>query len=414
MAFFNSLLTKVMAQCSDKLIMETMTAADAIFSATTPSSMQYDNLAGMALGRAIDAYAKGNHETAIREFKRTISLSPYSDNALSAFEYLADAYENSGRTEEAVKTLEQAITVFPSADGLHVNLGNMLFAQDKYTEALDQYLLAVKKNGTVSQNYYSAGQAYLALEQYGDAEGQFKKVIALSPHEASGYYALGQTYRKTGRYDEAEEMLNKALTIDRNLADAHYELGLLYTASDQTEAAQNQLNILYELDENLYTELSEKMFENSKPQFLMAYILNLNLASGPGTQVSTLDASLQTPGSIKSYTLNFAFDKGMDPLSVQNITNWSISRSADASKGGYYNWGLEIPSTEISVSPLPMYVVYDQEKMLAQVTFAIGQNAAGNGTIDLSHLVFKFKGTDVYGNAMDASADEYSGVSRIV
>jgi tetratricopeptide (TPR) repeat protein len=394
--------------------MDTMTAADAIFSATSPAAAQYDNLAGIALGRGIDAFSLGNYDTAIREFKRTLSLSPYSDNALSAFEYMANAYEKSGRTEEALKTLQQAVTVFPSADGLHLNLGNLLFAQDKYTEALDQYLLAVKKNGTVSQNNYSAGQAYLALGQYNEAEGQFKRVIALSPREASGYYALGQTYRKAGRYDEAETMLNRALAIDHGLVDAQYELGLLYTQSGQTEAAQAQLEILADLDEGLYTELENDMFENAKPKFLMAYITNLNLAAGPGTEVATLDASLQGPGSLKTYTLNFIFDKPMDPASVQSSLNWSISRSADVSKGGYYNWGMEIPATEVSVSPMPLYVVYDQEKLLAQVTFAITQNAAGNGTIDLSHLKFQFLGTDVYGNRMDAAADEYSGVSRIV
>ena len=39
---------------------------------------------------------------------------------------------------------------------------------------------------------------------------------------------------------------------------------------------------------------------------------------------------------------------------------------------------------------------------------------SGNGTIDLSHLVFKFKGTDEYGNVMDTAADEYNRISKIV
>ncbi len=61
-----------------------------------------------------------------------------------------------------------------------------------------------------------------------------------------------------------------------------------------------------------------------------------------------------------------------------------------------------------------MSVVYDPSSLTAKVTFSITQNATGNGTIDLSHLVFTFKGTDEYGNVMDTAADEYNRISKIV
>ncbi|NTU50443.1 MAG: hypothetical protein HGA87_06160, partial [Desulfobulbaceae bacterium] len=52
--------------------------------------------------------------------------------------------------------------------------------------------------------------------------------------------------------------------------------------------------------------------------------------------------------------------------------------------------------------------------MILGVTFSITQNSTGDGTIDLSHIVFKFKGVDVDGNSMDTYRDEYSGFSKIV
>lgn len=407
-------LLKVSRNYSDNHYMETYTAADLLFSATTPTVAMMDNIAGGALGRGIDAFTAKNYDMAVREFRRAVSLSPYSDNALKAFEYMANAFIRSGKTSEATKTYRQAIKVFPSADGLNLSLGNLLFSEGEYEEAVEQYQIAVRKNTAVGQNFYALGQGYLTLKRYDEAEAQFKRVIQMSPQDSGGYYALGQTYRMAGRYEEAQVQLEKALRLEKDFANAHYELGMLYAEQQQIAKAQAELNILDDYNSEFYADLQNTITANSAPRFLVAYINNLNLASGPGTKVSSLDPSLATPGASKSYTMSFLFDKNMDAAAIQNIANWNISRSSGPDTGGLYNWGMKLPSTEINLNPMPVSVVYDPELLTAKVTFKITQNASGDGTIDLSHLVFKFRGTDIYGNAMDTAKDQYNRFSKIV
>ncbi|MBN1548834.1 MAG: tetratricopeptide repeat protein [Syntrophaceae bacterium] len=394
--------------------MEINTAADLLFSATMPTTAMMENIAGSALGRGIDALMAKDYNTAIREFRHSISLSPFSDNALSAFEYMAKALEGSGKTQQAITTYKQAIDVFPSADGLNLALGNLLYSENRYEEALAQYATAVRKNNAVSQNFYSLGQGYLALGRYDEAEAQFKKVIQMSPQDSGGYYALGQAYRMVGRYDEAKTQLDKALSIEKDSDNAHYELGMVYALQQQISKAQAELAILKENDSSFFTDLQYTINENSAPRFILAYVNGLNLASAPGTQVSSLDPSLAEPGASKNFTMTFVFDKDMDLASVQNIANWNISRSVSIETGGFYNWGRQIPETEISLSPMPLNVAYDPDLLTAKVTFKIAQNDSGNGTIDLSHLVFKFGGEDIYGNAMDTAKDQYNSFSAIV
>ena len=62
--------------------MGSIIAADYLFSSTLPSVAQYDSLSAGALGRGIDKYMAKDYAGAIREFRRCIALSPYSDNAL--------------------------------------------------------------------------------------------------------------------------------------------------------------------------------------------------------------------------------------------------------------------------------------------------------------------------------------------
>jgi tetratricopeptide (TPR) repeat protein len=388
-------------------------SADAFFSATMPSSTQYESLSSGALVRGIDAYTAEDYSTAIREFRRTIALFPNSDNALKAFEYLATAQVKNGQTAEAENTYKQAIKAFQTDDSLNLHLGNIYFSEGRYSEALEQYSTAVKKNPAESQNFYSLGQGYLALGRYSEAEEQFKKVIQLSPQDSGGYYALGQTYRMAGNYDEAQNQLDKALTIKKDFAEIHFELGMVFAEQQEIDKANDELDVLEEDAPELVSELQTKILQKTLPQFLSAYTANINLASKPGRLVSSLDASLATPLTTKTFTVDFVFDKEMDAASVQNTANWSISRSNSMNTGGPYNWGIET-TTDVSIAPLPLRVTYRQDLATATVTFAITQNSTGDGTIDLSHILFKFKGVDVDGNSMGTSRDEYSGFSKIV
>ncbi len=410
----NALKLKFILYSSDKYIMERVNAADYLFSITLPSATQFDGLSAGALGRGIDKYVAKNYDGAIREFRRCVALSPYSDNSLKSFEYLVNTLNKTGKTSEAMEACRQAIKIFPSADGMNLGLGNLLFGERRYTEAVEQYKAAVNKNPTASQNVYSLGQGYLAQGRYTDAEAQFKRAIQLTPKESGGYYALGQTYRKMGRLTEAREQLERALAIKNDFADAHFELGMVYAAMLQPDKANSELAILNQKQstEN-YTELAAKIYETSKPKILLVHATEIYLGSPAGTKASSLDSSLATPGATKNFTVSFIFNRPMDAASVEKMDNWNIGRSTETRTGGLYNWGI-ITETDVKVSSTPVCVLYDPTTMTAKVTFSITQNAFGNGTIDLSHLVFKFKGTDGYGNVMDATADEYSGISGTV
>ncbi len=394
--------------------MDSITTADSLFFATMPSAAQYDSLSGSALGRGIDRYAAGDYSGAAGEFRRTIALSPFSDNALKAFEYLANALVKNGKTSEAIKTYKQAIRVFPSADGMNLSLGNLLYSEGLYTEAVEQYKAAVRKNPNLSQNIYSLGQGYLAMDLNADAEVEFKRAVQLSPKDSGGYYALGQTYRKMGRFAEAQQELTRALSIDKDSAEAHFELGMVYAELQQADEAGSELDILSKQSSPLYTELLAKIYETSEPRIIAAYSAGLNLAAPAGTKLSAIDHSLTAPGASKNYTLTFVFDKQMDAASVRNTGNWSIGRSTGTRTGGLYNWGIKVPETEVRISSIPARVTYDPDSLTAKVTFSITQNNAGDGTIDLSHLVFKFMGSDDYGNTMDTAANEYNKISKIV
>ena len=63
--------------------------------------------------------------------------------------------------------------------------------------------------------------------------------------------------------------------------------------------------------------------------------------------------------------------------------------------------------------PIPKNVYYDADNLTATVYFDVGQNAAGDGTIDAAHIEFKFTGEDAYGYKMNPKYDQFMGFSGV-
>jgi tetratricopeptide (TPR) repeat protein len=402
--------------------------AEAVFSATTPTQSQVDGIANGALSRGLADLSNGDIDGAIVQLKSSIALSPYSDNTLTAFKYLAGAYQKQGKNDEAIKAYQQAAGLFPLSDVPHAAMGLIYFNQKDFKSADAEYSKAVKFNPNTASNVYSLGQTYLAEGLYTDAEKEFKRAKLLSgPNDPSGYYALGQAYRKMGRYDDAAAQLNQAIQLDMTYADAYLELGKTYADMKKTAKAQEQASILSDLAksqsnaqsqstiQSQLTELQGYISKFAPPKFIAAYGSGGFIpVFGPGTLISTMNSDLYDPDSSKTFTMNFTFSKDMDAKSVQNLSNWLIRRTSGKDAGGAYNWGLEVKPSEASISAIPVSVTYNPKTFTASVMFRINQNSEANATLDPSHLMFKFSGLDANGNSMDKSADQYSGISKIV
>ncbi len=385
---------------------------DALFSSTYSNQQQLDSLSKQTLSNGIELYMNGDFKGAIKEFKRSIGLSPFSQYMVDTSKYMANAYIQLGETENAIDTYEKAIKLAPNRDDLRITLGNMLFSLDRFDEAKEEYKEAVRVYPS-SNNHFSLGQAYLRLEQYNEAETVFAKVRSMDTDKPNGDYGLGLTYSKQGLYEKALEHFQETVNLDDEFYDGYAEIGYAYTDLGLTDEAELIKDFLYDKDPSLAATLSEYMYQKDSPSFISAYYAEAFGAFQPKTPLSTLSTYLEAANSTKTFTLNIGFDKQMDRTSVENIVNWNISRASGTGGGEAYNFGLALPSTEVSLSVLPVNVYYDEDAWTATVKFNITQNATADGTLDPSHVEFKFSGEDIYGNEMDAEGDQYCGFSGI-
>jgi len=383
-----------------------------LFSATLQTASNLESLANNALSRGIDLYMRQDFKGAVKEFQRSVGLAPNGSNSVDAASYMADAYLALDNTKSAMKALETTLRFNPYRDDIHTKLGNLYFSEKRYTDAAAEYKKAVELNPSPS-NTFALGQAYMNAERYSDADIQFNKVVRMEPRKPTGYFGLGLNYSKQGRYEDAINQFKAAIRLDGKFDDAYAEMGYALADLGRVDEAMDVVNDLGNTSPELADTLSSYIYEVDPPKIIFAYATSsFNYWMPMNTPVSSLDAYLQTADASKTFTMKFQFDKQMERSEVENVVNWQIGRTSGMGPGTAYNFGLPVPETEVQLSPIPVNVYYDAEKMTATIYFNIQQNATADGTIDPSHIEFRFNGKDIFGLKMNSDFDQYNGFSK--
>ena len=385
-----------------------------LFVNTGQQSQQLEQLANNTLSQGIDHYQAGRYNEAAAAFKQAVSMAPASPYAQNAADYLAMSYLQQGRSDKAVKAYETGIRLDPASDFFHVKLAKLHFAEGRYQEARTSYEKAVRLNPSAS-NRFSLGQTYLQTEEYSRAASEFNQVQRLESGEPAGYFGLGQTYGKMGRFEEAVMQFEEAIQRDDTFYSAYAELGYTYADMGRTADAEAMVAELAEKDPSLSDTLARYIYKVDPPSIMFASSASSFLYTMPmRTPLAALDSYLATAGASQTFKMEFQFDKEMSRESVENRFNWEISRARGGAPGNHYNFGFEIADTEIMPPAIPDNIYYDERNLRAVVSFTLTQNDTADGTIDPSHIAFKFKGEDKFGNAMDPEADEFTGFSRVI
>jgi tetratricopeptide (TPR) repeat protein len=375
-----------------------------------------ETVANSALQRGITNYTNGDYQKAADDFKKAVSIGrcASSSNTSTSAQYLAMTYLQLNNPEEAIKAYKTALQLDQTNDEIALKIGNIYFSRQKYDDARTQYAEAVRLNPSTT-NRYALGQAYIELGRYNDAEAQYNEIQRISPEQAGGYLGMGEVYNRSGNYDQAIKQFDHAIELDPELYEAYLQKGYAYADSKDMENAQKMVDFLEDADQSDSADaLSRYMYQVDPPKMVFASSeSSFSFSMGKGTPLVALDSYLMHAGESKIFTMTIQFDKQMDRASIENAGNWQISRSPGQGPGEAYNYGVSVPKTEVKINSTPLSVAWDDDNLTATVYFKIQQNSAADGTIDPSHIEFKFAGQDIYGLSMDSKANQYTGYKGV-
>ncbi|MBI5168671.1 MAG: tetratricopeptide repeat protein [Candidatus Eisenbacteria bacterium] len=383
-------------------------SVDSVGAALATRSTQYSALARSALGRGAERVQAQDYETALVEFKRAAAYDP---TLTDTYRNMGRVYERLGRDEEAIAAYRRGISADSTSDVARQDLASFYMTHNRYAEAEEELKVIVRNNPNAPGPIASLGHIYLSQGRIAEAEQKFERVLQLAPRDAASHYSRGLVYAKQGELDDAITEFERALELRPAYAAVRAELAYAHFDNGEKDKAEEQIRAL--LDMNTQESISlaytaSRYVDTPKILFEDYTHSTFNTLLGPGTELSTLDSALATPGASVTFTVSFQFNQDMDPNSVQDIWNWTITKAAGG-EAGVYNHGADLhPDQEAYILPYPIAVSYDTEKQTATLYFRVSQNANGNAVMDPSHWVFSFGGTDVSGRSMDPGADQYS------
>jgi predicted CXXCH cytochrome family protein len=190
----------------------------------------------VALGKA---YARvGKTEDAVRSFNEALKLRP-DDRA--ALHELATVLQSSGQMDRAVEVLKRGADRFPQDDGFLANLASTYFQQGRQAEAQDAATRALEVNPERPDAHDLNGLLAVARGDREAGEKEFLEAIRLRPNLPEPHNNLANLLVGEKRFGEAEANFKRAIELKPGYGDAHHGLGLLMILTGKNADAEREL-----------------------------------------------------------------------------------------------------------------------------------------------------------------------------
>ncbi|HEY1685016.1 MAG TPA: tetratricopeptide repeat protein [Tepidisphaeraceae bacterium] len=233
----------------------------------------------------------GHHEDACQWINKAIAQRPVAEYYFN----LAGALISTGKFDESIVALRQAIAMKPNWPAAHANLGTLLQRAGNLDEAIACFHKAIALDPRNHLWHYNLGNACMAAQKNDQAIAAFNQAILINPNYPEALNNLGSTLHALGRFEEAVEKGRRALAINPNFVEALNNVG------------------------NSLINLSR--FEEAVEVFLRAVALNPNLAVVHNNLGNVLCGLGRYPEAIDAYRQAIA----LQPHWPEALNNLSIA-----------------------------------------------------------------------------------------
>ncbi len=195
-------------------------------------------------------------------FRRTLAEEPDSPLALYG---LGRALLTQRNTEEAVKQLERAVTLFEAFGSAHYSLGlayrdlkepeqarkHLLLYQkyqNQWPPSQDEVLSRVTQLKTGAQDYVATGVKLAANRQTAEAIREHLEALRKNPNLVQAHVNLIRLYGESNQPAEAEKHYREAVKLNPNLYESHYNFGVMLLGQQRNNAAKEAFQKALEIN----------------------------------------------------------------------------------------------------------------------------------------------------------------------
>jgi len=184
---------------------------------------------------------QGRFDEAIRHYQAIVNLDP---EHFDANNNLGNILCEQGRFGEAERALRSAVRLDPESAIARCNLGFSLIGQGRIDEAKQLLLAAAKidpqyavSNEELSSIHINFGEKLAADGKFSEAIVQFRHALQRMPGNAAAQYDLALALSESENREEAQKLFLQVLATLPEFAEAHHELGKLLLGQGNRDSA---------------------------------------------------------------------------------------------------------------------------------------------------------------------------------
>ena len=188
-------------------------------------------------------YTLKENEVAIQLFQSALTIDPLFAPAYAGLgDALAQKANRFGRDrpllDSAMTICERAIELDPQLSDAYKAKGLVLHYQEKYDEAMDAYLQALKYNPSNGMATLNLASIYSIRGEMVNAIRWARKALQINPKDKWTQEGLAKMYTSVGMHDEAIELLTDCIQLYPDFGTAHQMLFSIYLQLGNLEKAK--------------------------------------------------------------------------------------------------------------------------------------------------------------------------------
>jgi tetratricopeptide (TPR) repeat protein len=201
---------------------------------------------GIYRGFALIELRRRNYAGSVMFAKRALELY---DTDIDSLIILAQALNEQGEPEEAFQYIQQAMELDGSNELVHTNFAKIIAALQGTESAINYLQTMINKSGK-SSYFRALGEILFSEERYGEALQYFFDAITKNPKDKKTLLALAKILQNQKDYERARDFLLEAATLDPSDAEPLFLLGQLYLDSEKNSEARKYFERVIDVNPN--------------------------------------------------------------------------------------------------------------------------------------------------------------------
>lgn len=192
-----------------------------------------------------------NYEAAISEYTIVTELNR---NDIESKYNLSFALNKNKQNEEAIIVLQEVLKQKPQNEKASNLLGDILFEEERYKEAISVYMTALRYHPASYDLYYNLGMTYTMINDFKRAKEFYEKAAEINSMAYNAKLNLGQIALIYGDLEQAEKYFMNSLKSEDLEAGSYYYLSQIALLKGDKDKARNYMNVAVELDPKVYKQ----------------------------------------------------------------------------------------------------------------------------------------------------------------